>query len=248
MTQPNPQPTPDQWRAFFRDCAARPVSAGARMRNETENAWRLRGERCELCGVALARGELSVSPFIPAALGGHAGFGNGMNCCPACAAAARHTDALPLIEAAPQEFRERLMERREAALAGSLNEEIPAGLNRAGREEVLARRWAYPRTVVHIDAGAGLLGFQRAFTPDPLLGALVMVVRTTRTVLGQMQERRWAGLHVAPGDVGAVACALVERNAVIVKGAGSSCKVVPVKQGNHQRCCTSSGPLPSAML
>lgn len=215
MTQPNPQPTPDQWRDFFRACAARPISAGARMRQETEVAWRLRGTRCELCGVALARGELTVAPLIPAALGGYAGFGNGMNCCPACAAAARHIDALPLVETAPQEFQERLMERRTAALADSLNEETPAGLNRTGREEVLARRWAYPRTVVHIDAGAGLLGFQRAFTPDPLLGALVMVVRATGTVLGQMQERRWAGLSVAIESIEKTTQALVTRNILL---------------------------------
>lgn len=216
MTQPNQQPSPDQWRTFFRACDARPVSAGARMRNENETAWRLRGERCELCGVSLARRELTVAPLIPAALGGHAGFGNGMNCCQPCADSCRYIDALPLIEA-PAEFQERLMERRTAALAGSLNESTPARLNRAAREEVLARRWAYPRTVVHIDAGAGLLGFQRAFTPNPLLGALCMVIRGTGAVLGEMRERRWVGLYVAPGDVGAVAGALVERNALTIR-------------------------------
>jgi len=212
MTQPDLQPTPDQWRTFFRACAARPISAGARMRGEKEAAWRLRGERCELCGVVLTRGELVVAPLIPATLGGRAVFGNGMNCCPACADGCRHIDALPLIDSAPAEFRERLMERREAALAGSFNEPTPGGLNRAGREALLAARWAYPRTVCHIDVAAGLLGFQRAFTPDPLLGALVMVVRATGAVIGDTQERRWAGLHVAPDTVAFTLGALTRLN------------------------------------
>lgn len=217
MTRPDPHPTPEQWRTFFRACAARPVSAGARMRYEKETAWRLRGERCELCGVVLTRGELVVAPLIPATLGGHAGFGNGMNCCPACADTCRHVDALPRIDSAPAEFRGRLMERREAALAGSLNEPTPAGVNRAGREAVLAARWAYPRTVCHIDAGAGMLGFQRAVTPTPLLGALVMMVRSTGAVLGSVEKRRWAGLSVAPGAIEGVARGLAERNALMVE-------------------------------
>ncbi|WP_369927559.1 hypothetical protein [Xanthomonas sp. NCPPB 2632] len=138
-----------------------------------------------------------------------------MNCCPDCSAQCRLIDALPCVETAPENTRARLMERREAVLAGSLNEPVPGRLNRDGREAVLRERWQYPRSVAHVDAGRGMVGFQRVYAPDALVGVLGMVIRSATGVTGQIQERRWVGLSVDPGAFDGVARALVERNVLL---------------------------------
>lgn len=75
-------------------------------------------------------------------------------------------------------------------LAGCLNEAVPRRLNKERREAVLRERWQFPRTVMHVDAGHGMVGLQRPYTPDALAG-----------VLG-MQLRRAVGAAVAVGNGG----------------------------------------------
>jgi hypothetical protein len=138
-----------------------------------------------------------------------------MSLCPGCADKARNLDALPLIEVAPENIRARLLERREAVLAGSLNEAVPGRLNREGREGVLRERWQYPRSVAHLDAGRGMVAFQRAYAPDALVGALGMQLRAAVGAAVAVTERRWVGLTVPVERWAEAAALLVGRNVIV---------------------------------
>jgi hypothetical protein len=139
-----------------------------------------------------------------------------MNCCPDCSAQCRLIDALPCVETAPENTRARLLERREGVLSASMNEPVPGRLNREGRETVLRERWQYPRSVAHVDAGRGMVGFQRLYTPDALVGVLGMRLKIAAGATVAMTERRWVGIMV-PVERWAEAQALLAGRNVIVR-------------------------------